>query len=184
MSARTSVTVSLLCASLALGACSGGGGGAPTPASTVTTPATPQTPATGTPTSGPATPGPVTINDSGSTNSKAFTVILSFSGMATITQNQSDGGGGTASSGTTTTATVPSSSTAQLFNDLAANVPVSMLGAIDCPKSASFGTATIVTFRGASSGDLSCSGSGSGGSPTQKVFGDVTSVENTIGLSP
>ena len=137
---------------LSLAACSGGGGG---PVSTPAT-ATPTASPTATPT---AMPSPVTITNSGSTNTKPYTIVLNANGTGTLTVSASNAGApATAATPIVTTTTAPAADTNAIFADLETYAPVngSNVQTTTCTKSASFGTSTTIGWEGATSGDVSC----------------------------
>jgi hypothetical protein len=166
---RGAAVVMLLAASLV--ACSGGGG-SPSPGTRVTlqTP-TPSPNPTQSPTPAPSGSG-VTIAVSESSNTQAYTIVLQTNASATYTL----GGANPQST------TVPTADAAQFFSDLNANVPLSNVqtGAA-CVKSASFGTTTILTYEGSSSGDVSCPPSTT--SPAQTLWNDARTIETDIGAT-
>jgi len=139
----------------ALAGCGGGGGGGGTPGPT---PA-----ATSTATLGPS----ATISDSGSTNRKAFTIIVQTDGSASVSQNNAN-----------RTGTISVSLANQFFSDLRANVPVSKYPiSPTCSKSASFGSTTTIAYQGSTSGDVSCPPTNSS---TSIVYNDVQQIESAL----
>jgi hypothetical protein len=115
----------------------------------------------------------VLICQSSATNVKGYSVLLQTSGAATIT----------IAGGSPTSGTASSSATSQLFGDLNANTPVSDITTYGpCTKSASFGTATTVTYGGYSTGDISCPAPSSP-APVTTIYSDVQNVESSLGLS-
>ena len=142
------------CGAAATAACSGGGGGGGG--------GTPSTPA--------PTFSPATINDSGSTNTDKFSIVVNANDAVAITQTSH-----TTQQVTTRNGTATGASVTQLYADLNANLPVSSLATTtSCQKSTSFGTYTTVTYDGSSSQDISCPNS----TATQNVFTDVRNIEN------
>ena len=109
------------------------------------------------------TPPPATFNTSGSTNSKPFTFVIQFDGTVSITQD-----------GQTQTSVASTSSTSRFYEDVDANLPVSNLATTICAKSASFGTATTITYRGSTSGDISCSNSPA----ASQIWNDIQALES------
>ena len=85
-----------------------------------------------------------TIENSGSTNTKGYQIVVTSNGAATLN-------GQAASALSKTQAT-------QFFHDLAAAMPLSSLPAGRGMRSVSFGTRTFVTFRGQTSPDLTFAG--------------------------
>ncbi len=146
----------------ALAACSGGGGGGGgTPAPTPTpTPSPTPTP----------TPSPITISNSGATNVAAYTIVVNYSDSVVVTR-----------SGNTSNATVSAASVTQLFNDVILYAPMNkVLTADGCTKSASYGTATTITYLGSMSGDVSCPPTTT--SPAQTLYTDTQNIENQLNL--
>jgi hypothetical protein len=78
----------------------------------------------------------------------------------------------------TGTTTISTSDTAKFFSDLNANVPVSNIVTTTCPKSASFGTVTMLTYEGATTGDISCYSSS--GSPQATLYQDEQTIVDDI----
>jgi hypothetical protein len=93
----------------------------------------------------PVPQGAALIRNSGSTNSAGYTLVIAPDGGATL--RQYDG---------YTPKAVAAAQTRWLFAKLKAAGPLDSLGQEHCMKSASFGTATQITWNGATSGDLSC----------------------------
>ncbi len=155
---RIGILGGLTLAASLLGACSGGGSSSPART------ATPSPSPTGSP-----TPGPVTISDGGSTNRKAFSIVINFDDTTTVTQD-----------GATRNATPTASSVSQLYNDILANVPLSNVATLNgCTKSASYGSTTSLTYAGSSTQDISCPPSTT--SPAQTLFNDVEAIESEVG---
>jgi len=161
---RSAAIVMLFAASLV--ACSGGSSS--NPVTHVTAPTPSPTPS---PTPAPSGSG-VTIAVSASTNTQAYTIVLQTNASAAYTL----------SGGSPQTSTVPSADAAQFFTDLNANVPLSNVQTNGgCAKSASFGTTTILTYEGSSTGDVSCPPSTT--SPAQTLWNDARTIESDVGAT-
>ncbi len=106
-------------------------------------------------TAGPSQPVPtgspsaraVLIENSGSTNTLAYTIALEPSGVAFLK-----------SSGTTVARQLDAKIVARFFTALTTVGPLEKIIVQPCAKSASFGTYTTVTAAGKSSPDISCGG--------------------------
>ena len=85
------------------------------------------------------------IVNSGSTNFQGFSLVLSADGEATLEQGNS-----------TSQSYLPQTLVARLFADLRVAGALDALPPSRCMKSASFGTATRIVYRGKSSPDISC----------------------------
>jgi hypothetical protein len=169
--------------SLLFSGCSGVGGGgqntAPNPTSTPTaapttsptvaptavpTP-TPAVTPTAIPTVTPVPTGPVSAIVSSSTNVHSYTILLQQNASATLTQN-----------GYTGTATIPATDSARYFEDLNAYSPLADVATLPtCAKSASYGTRTMLTYAGSTSGDVSCPPSTT--APAGILYDDEQAVE-------
>jgi len=161
-----SAVVMLFGASLV--ACSGG---STTPVTHVTSP-TPSPSPMQSPTPAPSGGG-VTIAVSASTNTQAYTIVLETNAGATYT----------VSGGSPQTSTVPSADAAQFFSDLNANAPMSNVQTVaNCAKSASFGTKTILTYEGSSTGDVSCPPM-TATSPALTLWTDARKIESDVGAT-
>jgi hypothetical protein len=149
-----------------------GGGGTPGTTATATPSSAPTVAPTPSPTPvpTPASTAPATISVSASTNTHAYTIVLQTTGSAVVTQNNV----------TTSNKTVPLSVTDQFFNDLAANSPIDDVQTDNgCTKSASYGTTTMITYMGYTTGDVSCPPTST--SPAQTLYTDAENVESYLG---
>ena len=96
-----------------------------------------------------ATPSTVTIENTGSTNTSAYRIVLEENGSATLESHRKG-----QSVGAPVTHTVSKELAARLFADVHKAMPLSKWPARHLIKSASFGTATFVEFAGERSPDL------------------------------
>jgi len=151
---KRTLSLALACGAAALAACSGGGGG-------------------GTPSTPSPTFSPVTVNDSGSTNTDKYSMVVHANDAVTITDTNHSTQQVTTTNGNATPASVT-----QLYTDLNANLPVSSLATTQCNKSPSFGSATTLAYDGSSSGDISCYNPPA----THNVYNDVTAIEQQFNL--
>ncbi len=130
MSTRNNAPILLLATGLLLTAALSAGARAPHRHKPATTKPTPMQTAT--------------IENSGSTNTKGYRIVVSSNGKATV-------------EGQAVTALTKIQTTA-FFHDLQAAMPLSSLPAGRGMRSVSFGTSTVVTYRGQTSPDLTFAG--------------------------
>lgn len=105
-----------------------------------------------------------TIENTGSTNTAPYTITIKSNGALT----GADGGH----------ATLSKEQTRQLFDDLAAAMPLTELPVRHGMRSASFGTRTFVTYRGQRSPDLSLPGS----ETAKALKADVDAVTKSLNV--
>jgi hypothetical protein len=88
---------------------------------------------------------PAVIRNSGSTNTRAYTIVVYPDGAADVTVGDATGH-----------RRVAHPQTAWLFAKLEAAMPLTALPAARCMRSISFGTSTTIAFRGERTPDLNC----------------------------
>lgn len=103
------------------------------------------------------------INDSGSTNSAGFKIVVQQSGKADYSSRS-----------TTKSVTVPDDLLHRFYADLDAAKPLSALPSKHCMKSASFGTTRTIEYAGQQSPDLSCRGTNN--AQLQALIRDVDAI--------
>ncbi len=110
----------------------------------------------------------LTIVNSGSTNMAGYRIeVLPNGNMAY------------ASGTSITSGTLPAAVTQKLFGDVRAAVPFAQLGLKPCPKSASFGSTTVLTYKNQTTPDISCPGSAKAG----VLYADVQTVRQAAGVN-
>ncbi|MGH7729450.1 MAG: hypothetical protein ACREM2_11780 [Vulcanimicrobiaceae bacterium] len=114
-------------------------------------------------------PDAAVIRNSGSTNIAGYTVVLRPNGEATVTVG-----------GVERSARVAMPQTRWLFHLLRTNGPLEAMSYRACMKSASFGSASWVEWRGGRSPDFSC-----GGGPELRELGRTAGViVSQLGIAP
>ena len=108
------------------------------------------------------------IVNSGSTNMAGYRIEVLPNG------NMAYGSGATIRSGT-----LPAAVTQKLFGDVRAAVPFAQLALKPCPKSASFGSTTVLTYKNETSTDISCPGS----PKAATLYADVQTVRQAAGVN-
>lgn len=106
----------------------------------------------------PIPPDAVVIRNSGSTNTRGYTVVVSPGGNARVLQD-----------GTDTQKTLSPTQTQALFDDVHAMMPLAALPRRPCMRSASFGSSTTVAYDNAVTPDLACAVDPAGAKLRQKV---------------
>jgi hypothetical protein len=120
------------------------------------------------PVSSPADDGASIVN-SGSTNLAGYEVRVLPNG------NLTPGAGGKVRS------RLSAALARRFFDDLKAAGPLDALPSGECMKSASFGSATWITYRGKRSPDLSCPGDSAA---LRAIAADAAAVTNAAGIRP
>ncbi len=119
---------------------------------------------------------PLTIVNSGSTNTAGFRIVVEESGQAEYTAQPRRFPAQQSGTPKAITRTIPKSLAKTLYADVDAAKPLSLLPAARCAKSASFGTRLTVQAGGDTSPDLSC---GDGGDEKMRaLIRDVEAVIN------
>jgi hypothetical protein len=138
----------------------------PPPAATATVAASPAPPqAAALPSPGP---DDVLIENSGSTNTAGYRIILHSDATADIRENDE-----------TVHAKVDPALVASFVAKLRADGPLASLGGGHCMRSVSFGSSTRVAYHGESTGDLSCGASPEG----RDLLGDARAIASALGVT-
>ena len=116
----------------------------------------------------PVPKGAAVILNTGSTNTLAYRVIVSQSGAASYVVAYQNGSGA-----------LPRDLARRFFADLRSAQPLSRLSPSACMKSASFGSATFVWWRGQRSSDLSCPGN----ARARALFDDASEIAGALHLA-
>lgn len=115
-----------------------------------------------------AAPDRATIVNSGSTNTRGYTIAVA-----------SDGSGSLTSQGTVKAFRVPMATVQRFFTDLAA-ARKAKIETVACVKSASFGSTIRVTWQGWTSPDLACPPKDAVGAA---LVDDVEAIRTASGMS-
>lgn len=113
-------------------------------------------------------PGAATIENTGSTNTYGYRILVSRYGHVGYTNGTRHGQDD-----------LPDALSAKFFSDLQAAVPLASEPQGSCVKSASFGTYTTVTYQGQRSPDLSCPAN----RPQQALYDDVLAIDRFLNIA-
>lgn len=114
-------------------------------------------------------PDDAVIRNSGSTNTTGYTIVVHPDYSADVYSN-----------GATVHKQVDAPQAKWLFEKLKAAMPLAIVGAGRCMKSASFGTYTTIRYGGQATPDLSCGG----GPAARELMRTVGIIVNQLGVSP
>jgi hypothetical protein len=117
----------------------------------------------------PTAPGEALIVNSGSTNTAGYQLRVYADGTTALLQD-----------GTTQRTRAPRALVDRFFADLHMAGPLDALPRTFCMKSASFGTATTIAYRGKISPDISCPARSAAGSA---LAADARALAGAVGVS-
>lgn len=113
-------------------------------------------------------PGAATIENTGSTNTYGYRILVSRYGHVVYTNGTRHGQDD-----------LPDALSAKFFSDLQAASPLSRQPQGSCVKSASFGTYTTVTYQGQRSPDISCPAN----RQQQALYDDVLAIDRYLNVT-
>lgn len=121
-------------------------------------------------------PHAAVIEDSGSTNTPGYRLIVQASGSAEWSVSRRRHSPACSRN----TGNLPPDLTQKFFEDLRQLMPLSKLPVGHCAKSISFGATLRVIYQGSASPDLSCPASGA---EADKLLNDLAEINKTLGVS-
>jgi hypothetical protein len=125
---------------------------------------------------GANSPQVAVIENSGSTNTPGYRLIVHASGSAEWAVSRRRHSPACSRNA----GKLPSELTQRFFEDLRQLMPLSKLPVGQCAKSVSFGTTLRVTYQGSTSPDLSCPASGN---ETDQLLNDLAAINKALGVN-